>query len=435
MSHPACWRSIGGAFVVAIGSVLVPSGSASAVVTPVLVSVGLGGAAANGDSGRPAVTATGRYVAFESDASNLVAGDTNGRKDVFVRDTIAKKTTRVSVGAGGSQGNGQSQDPSISDDGRYVAFSSGASNLVAGDSNGAFDVFVHDRVAHVTTRVSVSSGGVQGNGASYFARIAPGGRFVAFVSEATNLAAGSDTNNDTDVFVRSLAAGTTERVSSTPLGNAANSGSAGPSISANGSRVAFTSWANDLGPPQTNEQHTVYVRDRTKRVTWAVPLIEEPTYHIDYGIEAATRTPAISRDGKRLAFVNLYDFGSTWGDGTYIMVVVALPSMSVLTNVTVGEFGDIQSDSTSAPRLPTKGANAAYLDYYFLNNYYDEIYVHRNTVSRTDGRTTYQCEVSGCLGPGFDLTGAGTKAVVTAADNGWIDGDTNGHLDVMIVPA
>jgi Tol biopolymer transport system component len=119
------------------------------------VSVGPAGQQANGNSFQSAISADGRFVTFFSDASNLVAGDTNNAYDVFVRDRKLQVTRRISVGPGGQQANDGSVAPAISADGRYVAFRSYASNLVAGDTNGATDVFVRDRVAQVTRRVSV----------------------------------------------------------------------------------------------------------------------------------------------------------------------------------------------------------------------------------------------------------------------------------------
>lgn len=113
----------------------------------------------HGQSFAPAISPDGRYVAFASSASNLVSGDTNGASDVFVRDRGTGTTTRVSVGAGGAQASGASDSPSVSADGRYVAFRSPASNLVSGDTNAAADVFVRDRGAAATTRMSVDSAG------------------------------------------------------------------------------------------------------------------------------------------------------------------------------------------------------------------------------------------------------------------------------------
>jgi len=170
-------------------------------------------AQSNGDSIWSDVSGDGRFVAFSSDANNLVHGDTNGVTDVFVRDRQAGTTTRVSVGPGGAQGNDDSVNiPSISRNGRYAAFTSLATNLVPGDANGVHDVFVHDRQARTTRRVSVASGGVEGNDNSYDPSLSADGRFVVFYSAATNLVPG-DTNGELDVFLHELGTGRTERVS------------------------------------------------------------------------------------------------------------------------------------------------------------------------------------------------------------------------------
>jgi len=165
------------------------------------VSVASLGAQGIGDSEGPSISADGRFVAFYSSAANLVASDTNGARDVFVRDRKTGKTTRVSVDSHGAQGNGDSLIPSISADGRFVAFYSDAANLVAGDGNAAGDGFVRDRKAGRTKRVSVASHGTQGNDTSFPPSISADGRFVAFTSLANNLVAG-DTNGASDIFAR-----------------------------------------------------------------------------------------------------------------------------------------------------------------------------------------------------------------------------------------
>src|SRR5262249_22987265 len=156
----------------------------------------------------------------------------------FVRDRLASRTTRISVASDGTQADGDSFLPTISGDGRYVAFGSFASNLVPGDTNGETDVFVRDRWAGTTRRISVSSTGAQGNRLSGDPEISLDGRYVAFYSFASNLVPG-DTNADGDVFVRDQFTGTTSRVSVATDGSQGNISSSGPSISADGRYVAF----------------------------------------------------------------------------------------------------------------------------------------------------------------------------------------------------
>ena len=156
---------------------------------------------AEGDSQRPSISADGRYVAFDSDDWDLVWGDTNDSFDVFVNDRATTVTTRVSVDDSGTQSNSDSFRPSISADGRYVAFYSEASNLVSGDTNGATDVFVYDRRSGATKRVSVAAGGQESNGDSVRPAIGGNGYVAVFESDASNLVPG-DSNRFTDVFVR-----------------------------------------------------------------------------------------------------------------------------------------------------------------------------------------------------------------------------------------
>jgi hypothetical protein len=190
-----------------VADVFVRSGT-----TTYRVSVGPGDVGGNGASTDPQVSGDGSVVAFVSEANNLVAGDTNGVADVFVADLVTGTVSRVSLGSGAAQANGASSEPAVSADGRYVVFTSQATNLVAGDTNGVSDVFVHDRVAGTTTRASVTGGGAQANGASRAGAISPSGNWVAFESDATNLV-GGDTNNRTDVFAALRAGGTIVRMS------------------------------------------------------------------------------------------------------------------------------------------------------------------------------------------------------------------------------
>ncbi|MFZ1428317.1 MAG: hypothetical protein WAS21_16270 [Geminicoccaceae bacterium] len=235
------------------------------------VSLGQDGAQGNGDSTSSAISAVGRFVAFESSATNLVPGDTNEQRDVFVRDRQTGRTERVSVGPGGVEAAGFSEFPAISADGRFVAFQSKASNLVSGDTNGVLDVFVRDRQTRTTRRVSLGPGGRQGHSHSFGAAISANGRFVAFSSAATNLVAG-DTNARVDVFVRDRQNGATQRVGLGPDGVQGNGGSFTGTISADGRFVAFVSDATNLVRGDTNRERNVFVHDRKMGATRRVSL-------------------------------------------------------------------------------------------------------------------------------------------------------------------
>jgi Tol biopolymer transport system component len=298
------------AFVILAGLLVVPASLAptasAATGATTRVSVATGGTQANNYSGPSAISADGRYVAFESLASNLVAGDTNGVQDVFVRDQVNGYTTRVSIATGGAQANGGSSGASISADGRYVAFQSDAGNLVPGDTNGAPDVFVRDRVTGATTRVSVATGGTQANNNSQRSAISADGRYVAFSSDANNLVAG-DTNGCDDVFVHDRDTGATTRVNVATDGTQANENcrynplTLGVAISADGRYVAFDSTAGNLVAGGAASPRDVFVRDR---VTGATTRVSVPSGSPDFG---GSYSPAISADGRYVAFVTVSD--------------------------------------------------------------------------------------------------------------------------------
>jgi Tol biopolymer transport system component len=225
------------------------------------VSVSSSGGQGNGDSDAPAVSADGRFVAFVSASTNLVPNDTNRVADVFVHDLQTGQTERVSVASDGSQANGASRFPAMSADGRYVVFESAASNLVPNDTNNAFDIFIHDRQTRQTRRVSVSSTGVQGNGNSRVPAISADGRYVAFASNASNFVAG-DVGIGWDIFVHDTLTGETRCVSRSNTGALGNNHSLGaPTISGDGRFVAFSSSASNLVPGDTNNVDDIFVYD------------------------------------------------------------------------------------------------------------------------------------------------------------------------------
>jgi len=230
------------------------------------VSLASTGAQTSNESAWPSITPDGRFVAFGSFANNLVSGDTNGAYDVFVRDRLTWFTERVSVDSNGVQGNAVSATPVISGDGRYVAFGSDATNLVPGDTNASADVFVHDRLSGSTIRVTVDSAGNQANDRSYSPSFSADGRYVCFYGLASNLVPG-DTNNLSDVFVHDCQAGTTVRVSVDSNGVQGNGTSGDARMSGDGRFVVFSSIANNLVPGDTNGWYDIFVHDLQTGVT------------------------------------------------------------------------------------------------------------------------------------------------------------------------
>ena len=270
------------------------------------LSLGLGGAPGDDHSTLPSLSADGRFVAFQSFASDLVAGDTNGASDVFVRDVQLGTTERVSVGAGGLQANDFSAGPSISGDGRFVAFYSAASNLVAGDTNARYDVFVRDRVTATTLRASVGPGGVEPLDHCFDCALSADGRFVAFRSPATNLIA-SDTNPLEDVFVRDLAAGVTEIVDVDDAGLQSTGFARMPSISADGRFVTFLSSASGLVLGDTNGLSDIFVRDRLTSTTVRAS-VSSTNAQGDNGCDTSSITP----DGRYVLFSTLASNLGPW---------------------------------------------------------------------------------------------------------------------------
>jgi Tol biopolymer transport system component len=263
------------------------------------VSVSTEGRQGNKISGRftaPDISADGRVVAFDSEATNLVAEDTNGEVDVFAHDRTAGWTKLVSVSSDEVQGNAFSDAPSVDADGTLVAFHSAADNLVPGDDNGSLDVFVRDLAQGTTERISVSRNGRDTTSQSFFPDISPNGRWVAFVSDAHNLVLG-DTNHVTDAFVRDRMTGTTERVSLADDGSEGNSSTTGVSISANGRWVAFSSFASNFVPGDDNGAFDVFLRDR---VTGRTVLVSEA---VGGGPgDGPSSGVAVSNDGRHVAF-------------------------------------------------------------------------------------------------------------------------------------
>ncbi|MCK5522269.1 MAG: PD40 domain-containing protein [Thiomargarita sp.] len=277
-----------------------------------LVSVSSDGVQGNSTSSEPAMSADGRYVVFHSNATNLVKKDTNKSVDIFVHDRQTLETIRLSVNSKGIEAKGTSFGAAISGEGRYIAFSSNAANLVKDDKNKTMDVFVHDRESGETTLVSLDSHGIQGNAPSFQAALSADGHFVAFRSRATNLVQ-DDTNEAEDIFVHDRETGETARVSVDSAGQQANNGdSFGVSLSADGRYVLFNADADNLVADDDNNSTDVFRHDRKTGQTRRLTLLSQSNSYT-----ASSYAPVMSYDGRWVAFeskaVNLVpnDFNET----------------------------------------------------------------------------------------------------------------------------
>ncbi len=273
----------------------------------ILVSLNSAGTGSgNGPSVAASISANGRFVAFESLASDLVANDANNVSDIFLRDLMAGTTTLVSVSTNGvSTGNQASSWPVLTPDARFILFESRASDLATNDLNRAADLFVRDRVTGVTTLVTrdrFGSASALGGGPVFAdtARISDDGRWVAFTSSATNLVA-SDNNQKTDVFVRDLLNRTNILVSVSTNGIPANNNSSNPTMSADGRYVAFQSLAYNLVVNKVLVTTNVYLRDLAARTTTLVSINQAGAFNATN----SSFSPVISADGRYVAFQSM----------------------------------------------------------------------------------------------------------------------------------
>ncbi len=284
-------------------------------------------------SGASSISSDGRYVAFNSAASNLVPGDTFGTHDVFRKDLETGAFTCCSVGSTGAPRDGISIGPSISSDGRYVAFYSYATNLVSGDNNGTYDVFRADVETGAVVRCSTDSAGAEANGISYYCSISSDGRYVAFESYASNLVPG-DSNGTYDVFRKDLETGAVVRCSTDSMGTEGGGGGNRPSINSDGRYVAFSSGASDLVLWDTNDNSDIFRKDLQTGavVCCSTDSAGEQGRHV-------SGDPSINSDGGYVAFqshVASLVPGDTNGEGDIFRkepVEPVIPPLSVTSVV------------------------------------------------------------------------------------------------------
>jgi Tol biopolymer transport system component len=327
-------------------------------------SSGAGGAGADGGSFEPSISGDGRYVAFYSDADNLSNADSNSFLNVFVRDTQAGTTTlvsRQSSGDGGAGADNSSFDPSISADGRYVAYASQAANLST-DDNPFRNVFVRDTQTNTTTlvsRQSSSAGGAGGDAAAFSPSISADGRYIAFDSQANNLSS-ADNNSFQNVFVRDRQAHTTTLVSRQGAGAGADDSSFDPSISADGRYVAFRSEANNLSSADENSFLNVFVRDTQSNTTSLVSRLSDADGGA--GADADSQAPSISGDGRYVAFYSDADNLSSADDNSHTSVFVRDRQVkeTALVSRQSGDGGGAADDSAFDPAISADGRYVAF---------------------------------------------------------------------------
>jgi Tol biopolymer transport system component len=400
------------------------------------VSLSSGDGEASAESRGSSISSDGRYIAFESDAPDLVANDTNGLTDVFVRDRLAGETQRVSVSSAGAEGNNESRCPAISANGRYITFCSLASNLVVNDTNRNWDAFVHDMETGQTEVVSVNGDGVQGNGATDGSSISADGRYVAFSSAAQNLVP-DKTSSEHDIFLHDRQTGQTERVSVSSDGDEANGESwldaARCVISADGRFVTYTSVASNLVPGDTNAAIDIFLRDRLAGETQRVSVNSA-------GAEAnnESRSPAISADGRHVAFAsyasNLVadDVGLDW------RVYVHDRETGQTERVSVATDGSEPSLPSGLPCISADGrfvafqSTASNLVPGDTNGWVDVF------VRDREAGVTVRVSVAGDGGEGNGhcyyhyISGDGRFVTFSSAATNLVTGDTNGVIDIFV---
>jgi len=396
------------------------------------ISVGSNGAQGNADSYPLSISADGRYVAFYSYADNLVAGDTNGTYDVFVRDRHSGTTELVSVDSAGVQGNGYSINGSISADGRYVAFESIATNLVSGDTNGVSDIFVHDRQVGETQRVSLDSAGVEGNDASLAPSISGDGRFLVFISLATNLVAG-DTNGVSDIFVHDRQSATTERVSVDSAGVQGNAYCYSATISADGLTVAFQTYSSNLVAGDTNGFGDVFVRDRQSNTTEIVSVDSAGTQGNNESYASL-----ISADGRYAVFVS-YASNLVTGDTNGSQDVFLRDRQSGTTERVSVDSAGAQGNGASFPSAITPGGRYVAFQSDATNlvagdaNGFGDVFVRDRQSGTTELVSVGSAGTQGNADSYFPLiTGDGRTVAFYSSATNLVSGDTNGTNDAFV---
>jgi Tol biopolymer transport system component len=426
------WWGWGVGAVGLVAGVVAAPPSAAAAAPVERVTVDQGGGEPDGSSFDPTVSADGRFVAFLSQATDLVPGDGNGMADVYVRDRVEGRTIRVTVGADGGDSNGESREPRISADGRFVAFTSLATNLLPATEppldGFTTQVFIRDLRAGTSALVSATPIGRPGDSDSREPSISADGRVVAFTSAATDLAPGGGVGPGlgNQVFVRDVKQAHTTQVSVGAHGEAPDRNSDSPSISGNGRYVAYMSFAFNLvdDGASTNPDGDIYRLDResgkTIRMTAGLPEREE--------FPASFGAPELTFNGRHVTYLSGFIHENVDARDLPRGASERISVQSSLDFQRLDTTGPRSSDTgrfvvwrSSAPQVPEDQNNI------------DDVYVRdtgTGTVTRisvaVDGGDTNDFSF------GQDISADGTKVVFSSIASNIVADDGNAAFDIFL---
>jgi Tol biopolymer transport system component len=318
------------------------------------VSTATDGTAGNNHSQYSAISADGRYITYHSLATTLVAGDTNGAPDIFLTDTTTGATTRISTATDGTLGNGSSADPTISADGRYIAYNSSATNLVAGDTNASTDIFLTDTTTGATTRINTATDGTDANSFGFYPAISADGRYVTYHSSATNLVTG-DTNGASDIFLTDTTTGVTTRISTATDGTQSNNSSSNATISADDRYITYYSLASNLVTGDTNGASDIFLTDTTTGATTRISTATDGTQSNNSSID-----PAISADGRYITYSSSASNLVTGDTNSASDIFLTDTTTGATTRLSTATDG---TQSNNHSRVPTISADGRYITY------------------------------------------------------------------------
>lgn len=390
---------------------------------------------ANGASygNRSALSANGRYLVFMSDATTFAPGDGNGLTDIFVRDNKTGLIRRVNTSSAGVEANGTCADPSISGNGRYVVFSSLATNLVPGDTNNVRDVFLKDLVTDSTVRVSVQWDGSQATVDNEFSgmpsSISADGRQVAFLTFARLLQ--RDANIHSDIYVKDMQTGELDLVSTAADETLANFRNHSPAISPDGRYVAFMSQASNFVPEDTTITGDVYLKDR---VTRSIRLVSTSAAGTSGG-DNLSNSPVVSAGGRYVAFMS-YAHNLITPDINYTDIYVKDMQTDAIERANADAAGNLVSNDADLPSISADGRYVAFQSKFYAPppGSMTRVYIKdRQTgqLARGDITAVGTQQMSGIsLAPAISADGRSVS--FHSASTGFTPGDINGLADMFV---